>query len=353
MPITPETIDYLDALCLETNDPKYLIANSSYDFRQGNDVSDGRNVASTLFTYEGSSLKPQAAQSEGSRERHSERMSFAAAIKYALGQEPKFGPFKDCNLTPEDIPVTLSIDQIKSMPELIATLKKLSFIQIFSERAICDFSKNSLDTNQDKGCLPYLEELQKLIPSTVIEVYQSIKKFTNENINQQKIREYKNKFDEQKELLGKKQEILLQKLAYYDSFRQDREKIFNETNDNPLVRPKKMRELALKQRTRLEPLEKEEKVINEQLREKFSIIPTPTQNKTRLEQFDKTPKSQWESSSLEKQSAIPLSDTSASSTDSSQQYKASSTKPIEDPERSLKFPKPKPPPKTPGKPGKP
>lgn len=146
---------------LEKNTIKYLILKSNYKYRKDHtDVTFKRDVASTLFTYNGEFFGPIARPSLAinSKSGHSERVSLVRAINAAI--EVRWKMFQGLTPIIEDIP---SIEQIVGNTDLLTALRQLDEIHIFTERKSCDFSQNLFgDPNEpeDNGCVVYLKTLE-------------------------------------------------------------------------------------------------------------------------------------------------------------------------------------------------
>jgi hypothetical protein len=135
---------------------KKLLAQAIYNFRFSSKTAYEKNVASTLFVYQGKIFNAIAADSGGQkvREEHSERRSLFIAIQAAVSNE--WEPFSEIDPKSRIIPDFMKVSDLQAHQSLFSILQQVE-IHIYSERPPCDFRANFADKNPDKGCAPYFE----------------------------------------------------------------------------------------------------------------------------------------------------------------------------------------------------
>ena len=117
------------------------------------------------------------------RPKHSERNALLITIRKAIDEQ--WGPF---NGIPKE-PIITDLASINNNLTVLQALQQLK-IYIYSERSPCDYRANKHDVNPDKGCTPYLENLNKMLGNDSIMIYHALSKYTPENLSLNLVQEF-------------------------------------------------------------------------------------------------------------------------------------------------------------------
>lgn len=165
-----------------------VLVSVAYNFRftsggSRRSVNVTQNVASILFVVKntGARSQPIAVVSNfrdvGDKSGHSERLSIGAAIRQAINES--WSPFDKSEFKPLEPTLSsqqyITPEEIKANPPLLGALREVE-IHCFTERYPCYFK----DDTKDKGCLPYLQELENL--GITIYVYHHFPNFTRKHV---------------------------------------------------------------------------------------------------------------------------------------------------------------------------
>jgi len=247
-------VNFLEKLSLLDGSIEHLLVSDALNYRTSdNRITSGQNVASTLFVWQGQRFGPFSSESKGKgqdKTRHSERLALAIIIRESI--KAGWGPF--AALKEQNIPETLSIEEIEKDSELLKALQALGEIHIFSERIPCDWEK------EDDDCKRYLEGLDAAVGERKVHAYHALP--PTKEIGGGEERNLIEKNVEAGRLIIRRRELVELRESCKNDYSEEIKKMENQ---------EKRKNLVIAQRRKLDDLDKESKAIETQLKTEFNF----------------------------------------------------------------------------------